>query len=56
MTNTLVIVSSCSLTGQEITCFESCREIRIDKIKNFLPAESDFKLGDPGKEFTAKTF
>lgn len=42
----LVIISSCSLTGQEKTGLKFHRNISIDKIQNLLSAERDSKLGD----------
>lgn len=54
VTNMLVIVSSCSLIGQEITCLKCCRKIKIDKRKNILRAESNSNSGDPIKACKCK--
>jgi len=50
----LVIISSCSLTGQEKTGLKFHRNISIDKIQNFLSAERDSKLGDHRKACDVK--
>ena len=54
VTNMLVIISSCSLTGQEITGLKFHRNISIDKIKNFSSAKRDSKLGDPRRACDVK--
>lgn len=56
MTNTLVIVSSCFLIEQEMTCLKWCRKIRIDIIKKFLSGNSDSKAGGPRKACSVKFF